>query len=266
DKAEKGTIPYKEPWIGFIHSTITLWPFLQDEYLLLDDIIQSEAFYDSLDFCKGIFTLSDYLARYTRNKLNHSVKIEMLKHPTEFTSVLFNFEKFLKEKKVVHAGVWLRKVSSFYQLNATGYRKIMLLTPRLLTYLETELNYYPNLRIDFPSVEILQRLSNNEYDHLLSESVVFLDLCDSSASNTVVECLARGTPLLVNKLQPVVEYLGEEYPFYYSTLEEAGQKLSDINLINQTAKYLIQFPGREEITGEYFINAFLNSAIIKSVS
>lgn len=266
DKKENGIIPYKEPWIGFIHSTIDLCPFLKDEYLLLDDIIFSDDFTESLKYCKGIFTLSEYLAKYIRGKLNHSVKVESLKHPTMSTSIHFDTEKFLTGKKIVHAGVWLRRISSFYQLNAPNYRKILLLNPRLLSYLGSELNYYEDLRIDFQSVEIIHRLPNDEYDRLLSESIVFLHLCDSSGSNTVIECIARGTPLLVNRLEPVTEYLGKDYPFYYTTLEEASEKLSDIHLIKKTAEYLAQFPGKREVTGEYFINAFLNSEIIKVLS
>lgn len=265
NKKEKGIIPYKEPWIGFIHSTIDLCPFLKDEYLLLDEIILSEDFSESLKHCKGIFTLSEYLAKYIRKKLNDSVKVESLKHPTEFPPVHFEMEKFLSEKKIVQAGVWLRRISSFYQLDAPQYKKILLLNPRLLSYLGRELNYYGDLRIDFKSVEIVHRLPNNEYDHLLSETIMFLHLCDSSASNTVIECIARGTPLLVNRLEPVIEYLGKDYPFYYTTLEEASQKLSDIALIKKTADYLKQFPGRKEITAVHFIQAFMDSEIIRNL-
>src|SRR5436190_3691350 len=253
DKKEKGIIPYKEPWIGFIHSTIDLCPFLREEYLLLDDIILSEAFLESCQDCKGVFTLSEYLAKYIRKKLNDSVKVESLKHPTELSSIHFNIQKFLSRKKIIHVGVWLRKVSSFYLLNAPDYRKMLLLNPRLLGYLGRELNFYKDLRIEFQSVEIAQRLSNDEYDNLLGESIVFLHLCDSSASNTVIECLTRGTPLLVNRLEAVTEYLGKDYPFYYDTLEEASKKLSDTKLIEQAAEYLSQFAGSREVTAEFFI-------------
>ena len=78
--------------------------------------------------------------------------------------------------------------------------------------------------------------------------------------------MARGTPLLVNRLEPVTEYLGKDYPLYYTTLEEASQKLSDIALIKKTAEYLKQFPGRKEITAGHFMQAFMDSEIIRSLS
>jgi hypothetical protein len=265
EKKENGLIPYKQPWIGFIHSTIELCSFLKDEYLLLDQIILSDEFSESFPYCKGIFTLSEYTAKYIREKTRYRVKVESLKHPTEFPAATFDFEKFLAAKKIVHAGVWLRRVSSFYLLQAPGYKKILLLNPRLLGYLGSELNYHEDLRIDFTSVEIIHRLPNDAYDQLLSASIVFLHLCDSGASNTVIECIARNTPLLVNRLEPVTEYLGKDYPFYYSSLEEAAEKLSDIELIKKTAAYLKNFSGRDELTGAHFINSFLNSEIVKSL-
>jgi hypothetical protein len=258
-------IPYREPWIGFMHSSIGLCPFLKDEYLLLDDIILSEDFTDSLPFCKGIFALSENVANHIRQQLSGSINVENLKHPTEFPGSNFDYKKFLTAKKVVHAGVWLRRVSSFYQLRAAGYKKILLLNPRLLGYLGSELNYYLDLRIDVQSVNILHRLPNDDYDRLLSESVVFLHFCDCSASNTVVECIARGTPLLVNRLAPVEEYLGGDYPFYYTSMEEASEKLSDMPLIKRTAEYLDEFPGKKEVSAEYFVDSFLNSDIVKGL-
>ena len=72
----------------------------------------------------------------------------------------------------------------------------------------------------------------------MSESVVFLDLYDSIANNAVVECISRQTPILVNPIDSVVEYLGKDYPFYYYSLDEAAEKLEDDDLIKETSEYL----------------------------
>ena len=62
---------------------------------------------------------------------------------------------------------------------------------------------------------------------LLCRNIAFVELHDAGANNTVVECIARATPLLVNKLPSVVEYLGAGYPFYYDSLEEAAEKAEE---------------------------------------
>ena len=55
------------------------------------------------------------------------------------------------------------------------------------------------------NTETSSSLSNEDYDILLSENIVFLDLYDSSANNAVIECIARATPLLVNNLVWVIK-------------------------------------------------------------
>ena len=62
------------------------------------------------------------------------------------------------------------------------------------------------------SVEVMEHLSDSAYDELLSENVVFLNLIDASAVNTVIECIVRNTPLIINRLPAIVEILGEDYP------------------------------------------------------
>ena len=75
------------------------------------------------------------------------------------------------------------------------------------------------------SVKIINRLSNEDYDELLSENIVFLNLVDASAVNTVIECIMRNTPILVNRHPAVVEMLGERYPLYYT--DPVTIKISD---------------------------------------
>ena len=60
----------------------------------------------------------------------------------------------------------------------------------------------------------------------------------------------------MNKLDGCIEYLGEEYPFYYEDLSEAEAKLSDLNLIEQTNKYLLNMK-KEDLSVNFFIESLL---------
>ena len=84
------------------------------------------------------------------------------------------------------------------------------------------------LRTNDQSVQVLEHLSDSEYDLLLGQNIVFLDLIDASAVNTLVECVVRNTPLLVNRLPAIEEILGSDYPLYYSSYRDAKNKLCDM--------------------------------------
>jgi len=115
------------------------------------------------------------------------------------------------------------------------------------------------------SVKLVDHLSNDEYDKLLTQNIVFLDLYDSSANNAIIECIARGTPLLINKHPAVIEYLGEEYPFYFENYDDVTNKLNDIHLIKHTNEYLLNFSLRKNIMIETFISNFEKSEIYKNL-
>jgi hypothetical protein len=41
----------------------------------------------------------------------------------------------------------------------------------------------------------------------------------ASASNVVVECIARSTPIITSRIPPVIEYLGADYPLYLDAID-----------------------------------------------
>lgn len=72
------------------------------------------------------------------------------------------------------------------------------------------------------SVMVLPRLDNSDYDNMLTENIVFINLIDASACNTLIECVVRHTPIIINKHPAVVEVLGHHYPLYYNKDEPNG--------------------------------------------
>jgi hypothetical protein len=73
-------------------------------------------------------------------------------------------------------------------------------------------------------------MNDDEYDVLLSRSIVFLNLIASVANNTILECLRRHVPLVVNRLAGPVYYLGAEYPLFYEQLDEVYELLTEENI------------------------------------
>lgn len=274
---EKEIIPYRSPWIGFLHNPPAM-PIWFDYRNSPQKLFEKQIWQESLPHCLGLFALSEYYAAWLREHTGKPVSV--LIHPTEIPQKQFNFEQFLANphKKIVQIGWWLRKLHSLYRLpiaqnNALGYEKVRLgflfdaaedcfmklmpLEARLYKF-ELDPAYSAN-------TSVIQHLPNDQYDDLLATNIAFVDLYDSSANNAIIECIARATPLLVNPLAAVREYLGEGYPMYFETLEAAAEKALDTSLILKTHHYLKTCETRQKLSPEYFLDSFCNSEVYQGL-
>jgi hypothetical protein len=105
------------------------------------------------------------------------------------------------------------------------------------------------------SVRILTKHDNAAYDDLLSENIVFLDLVDCSAANTIMECVVRNTILIVNRHPAVEEVLGASYPGFYSNLLEAVEIIEDIAKLRACYIHLARL-NKDRLRIETFLRDF----------
>jgi hypothetical protein len=75
----------------------------------------------------------------------------------------------------------------------------------------------------------------------------------------------RNTPVLVNPLPAVKEYLGESYPFYFTNRAQAARKAEDAGLIEETHRYLQAHPIKKKLTADYFLQSVAESEIYQRV-
>lgn len=265
-----GVAPTLKPWVGFIHIPPNVPKWFQYEQSN-DFIFQTDAWKKSAPYCRGLFTLTHYHRKNLETKLD--IPVNHLFFPTETPEVKWNWEKFQanKNRKIVQVGWWLRKLHTIYQLPTKSYKKLRLQVTHAdvdgLMAKERDILIKQGVFHDdmYDTAETLVFIPDHEYDTLLSENLAIINLYDSSANNTVIECIVRNTPLLVNRLEPVMEYLGEDYPFYYSSLEEAAEKAEDIDLVYKTHRYLSGLPIKEKLTGDYFLDSFTKSEIYRNL-
>jgi len=261
---------HRYDWIGCVHVPPMIPDFLSG-YIrnqCFDKIQETENWKNSERHCCGFIVLSNYLADYLRKKT--SLPISVLYHPTEIPAQQWSIDLFRRNqhKKIVQVGWWLRSLCAIYELPESQYTKINLKLGRWFKdVFEAEKNRRKKMGMFqdwmLKTAETVSFLPNKEYDRLLSENIVFLNLYDSSANNTVIECIARGTPLLVNKLPAVVEYLGDEYPLYYETYEEAVAKAENYQLLYTASEYMKQTERREHLSRRHFLESFLKSEVYK---
>lgn len=247
-------------WAGIIHCTQSTPQYLN--IINIRNLFKNINFIKSLDKCMYIISLSEYVSNYLRNEFNKigkNIKVFTFKHPVESKDIImFDYDNYINnnDKSIIQVGQQLRKMSSIYLLNLPNYKKLWLSGTKNIDKCKSLLNQeikYLNLNqniINMSSIEIKYTDTFEEYDILLSKNIVFVDLFDASANNTVLECIVRNTPIIINKLPAVIEYLGDNYPLYFNNLEEVP-KLINSSLILEAHIYLKNM-NKEDLTIDYF--------------
>ena len=250
-------------WCGIIHLTPTNISYLNN--CNIDNIFSNKNFINSLKYCIVIFTLSNYMKNYLIEEFKKRsilVPIISLKHPIDTNVPLFTLTDYIENtnKKIIQIGQQLRKVSSIYQLKILDHKLLWLTGTKNINYvtnlLQNEINYY-NYKIDMTKVEMKYLEDYNEYDKLLSCNIVFINLHDASANNTIIECIVRNTPIIVNRLPAVVEYLGVEYPLYYDSIDQV-EGLLTIDNITKSYNYLFSM-NKSDLSFDSFNKILFNS-------
>ena len=255
DRVFKDNVTIDHPWCGFLHNVLSYPKEYPQKYTgriyPISQLVQKKFFQQSLKKCEGLYTLSKHVAGFLERTTD--TRVVSFTHPTAKADKLFDCEAYQQfDKKVVTIGQWLRKYHSIYHLETTHKKMMLRIDAFCLDY--KEMQNYTSGKND---VTILPYLSNQEYDNLLSNCVVFLDLYDCSACNVVLECIARTTPILINILPGTVEHLGPNYPLYYENLEEASQKLQDETIVLKAHNY-IKNMDKTKIDPAHFLNDFMS--------
>ncbi len=284
-----GVIPYTKKWIGFIHHTTDVE---YTSYNTIN-LFKNKLFLTSLIHCKGLFVLSEHLKHEIEKIIqekNIRVNIYVLTHPTEFVTEqnMFTMKKFTMNtnKKIIQIGAWMRIINAINNLdlgrNPLFLNKYVLRGKKMENYYFDEeddedkdketttddltgsesssnsksisrdnINRKTKLNSD---IKILSYLNNTEYDDLLSKNIVFINLVGASAVNTVIECVVRNTPIIVNKLPALVEILGDKYPLFYEDVRDV-KKILVMKTIEDGHNYLKNL-NKDKLHIQYFKKEF----------
>jgi len=262
------TMTCENKWSGIIHLTPNGPPYLRAENIAL--LFSNNHFLKSLDSCFAFFTLSPYITRYMQSefeKIKKPINIITLKHPVVQEDIIpFSFEKFQNnpEKILIQIGQQYRKMTSIYHVSVPeNYSKMWLtgtkLFERLNQIMKLEQKHIKKSITPYMrnTVKMYYTETYEEYDEYLSKNIVFIDLFDAAANNTVLECIVRKTPIIVNKIPGVIDYLGEDYPLYFSDLEDVPALLSEEKLL-EAHEYLKKMDCAD-VEIEYFIKKLMTA-------
>jgi polysaccharide pyruvyl transferase WcaK-like protein len=256
DMVDAGIIPYRSPWIGIIHHTM----YKDASGYNSVELLKCPEFIASLKHCKGLVVLSNYL-KLKLNKLASHNKINLphitvIHHPGYFVNEgkLWRFGAWKLgswKGEVIQIGSWMRDLKAIFDLKYKN--KFALIGKDIqdkyksISFGDNPVNFddfndaiikkEDSDKSNLYSVKILKYADNETYDEILSRYVVFIKLYDSSAVNTVIECITRNTPIVINRLPAVEEYLGSNYPLFYDNIDEVPQMLNN-HMIVRANTYL----------------------------
>ena len=272
-----GAIPYKKPWVGFIHNPVGV-PTWYKDFNKLQFIFDNQQFQESLMYCRGLYTLSKDLKAWVISNLDnrYNVPIESILHPhvsKDYKCFTVDLFKRNNNKMIIDVGTWLRKQTTLYKLQAPGEYSKVKLWPKgheegstnrktMERFLEYEVNYLHCDNFTKQGVSNIDSVSDLMYDHLLSQNIVLLDCWDTSANNTVVECIERSTPILCPKLPALIEYLGIDYPFCFEDIPSITSLLT-LEKIRECHEYLNLIKISDKLSIKKFIQGIESSHIYR---
>lgn len=257
------------PWVGIIHNPTNM-PKWFDYGNSPQELLKSTKFQASLKYCKGLIVFSEHLKQELLRWGGWPCTIEVVYHPTEPSDIKWksinekpkSIEKLIcfssstkMPRNLVQVGYWLRRIASIWQVDVPeNWNKYWVNRAEYgFKCLEKEI-FNENLikPILSNNVDILN-LSNDEYDVFLSNSVMFVDLYDSSCNNAIIEAIVRHIPIVVRRLPATIEYLGEDYCLFFDDLDEVQYLLMNDTLLTKANKQLEAIEQSGKIYGKYFV-------------
>lgn len=244
------------PWLGIIHVPLEFpaWFHKGNSFF---SIRETPRWKESAPFCKGLFTLSAWHKAQLETLPEfdpaspQAIPLYALFHPAEAVETMWNPEAYKTafskgESLLIQVGTSYRNLHALQNIPAGPYKKVILRGAHPESFMQLhaqEEEYMVEQGIPvapLTDIEFMDFVAPAPYDALFAQHVVLCEYYTLSASNTIVECMMRGTPLLINPLPPAVEYLGAEYPLYFTSYEEAAAKAANPALVLAAHAYLME--------------------------
>lgn len=245
-------------WVGIIHD-----PEDTSQYYNNRDLLKNDTFNESLPYCKGLFCMSHNVKNWVIEQLKPNFFVDTLYHPLSSKNLLeFDIKEYNKNKYIIQIGNWLRKTYSIYKVNTDVTKEILPYNNRTIR----ELNYF--LKKDDVSLNSREQksvtrkphISDDEYNRLFCNKIVFLDLYSSTANNVIVECIKANNPIIINRLPSIENYLGSDYPLFYNNLSEVSEFLNNDELIFNAHLYLKNM-NKDKFSMNNMVNTINNNLI-----
>lgn len=255
--------PLKKPWVGFIHTPqgpIPKWwgKAAKSIFQPNESLFQSKAWDQSKNTCKGLITFSKDHAEKLNNLTEINTKSVLFPLPVSDIKWSPQAFKVNTKTKIIQWGWWLRRIHAIHMLWKSPLQRVFIKnsdeTAQSIFDAERDELIKQNLFFDFmeKGLTTVNDICPDDRFEILQGNIAFAYYYATSAPGAVLECIATHTPILVNPLPTIIEYLGENYPFYYYSYDDAIEKAQNPELVLESYEYLRNHSGKSEFNPDYF--------------
>jgi hypothetical protein len=245
-----------EPWVGFVPLALgkMLPGHLSNFYsnrsdVVLEAVLESDAFLQSAPSCVALFAFSKVLATAVSGTLAEmgikNVAVCNVNHPVAMVepSLLFDPVADLQLALSKRAAVVLlnqpyARVESLHKLQ-TRRRKILLQysTNANASHIELLRNQsIAELQLELVPVDKRVQIkvaAEEQWNLMLRRNIIVVDTWAAAAVPSTLDALTFQAPFLIRKLPETIEYVGEDYPLFFTSLQGVQNLLNDEELLQQ---------------------------------
>lgn len=276
--------PIDRAWIGITHlltSDLLAEHHRDNPVLALDTYLDSPEFATSAPTCVALVFFTKELEQAASKRLQANgftnIKTCVIQHPIavveefveEFDAAVDIPAILSDESAVILLGQQYRRVATLHKLQ-TPRKKIWLPSRTDLAFLnpiiQKELSV-ENVTAD-PSVVIDRVDSNEDYDRKIKQNIVVIDFWAAAANNAVMEAIALKAPFFIRRLPGPEEYLGADYPLFFSSVDELEGLISNPNDLKDAltrGHAHLQSMDRKNLSIEHFGNS-LNACALSALN
>jgi hypothetical protein len=214
-----------------------------------------------------IYTLSNNHKEYMYNTFPHlQRKLVSVHHPIDLnldkeTNLYFDIDEFLNNKQIYNIGWWLRNFKTFIDfVPPHNYNKNILVKNDFKIPFNN--NIAPNYEMS--NIKIVNEISSDEYCNIFKNSCIFADIVDCIANNTILECIKFNTPIILRRSKSAEEYLGINYPLFFSDDSELFILREETFFLDLVVKSHFYLKNLNKTTIN--LNTFFATSVLEQVS
>ena len=241
-------------WIGYWNTNFHL-----DKNI--HELVNKKHFITGFENCIAIIVYHKKTCYYLQTyftKYNIKCKIKYIKMPCiKLEHETYSYDTYINQQIYYVGNITEDSISFFSKLNTSMHKNICVL------YNENENENISGIiyKNNYKTFSVIHKSSRDEFIKTINGNVVFMNIHDNRDTDKIVLLIQHKIPVFINKTDSSIEYLGENYPLFYNSIEEFQMLLHDTKILNNMIDRSRSYLQKMDITDLSF--SYFNSEIMK---